>query len=79
MRHTPEERSSPWKILGAIKGQRDKMVERKMFSACSTHGDLRDGQKILLESRKGGAHMKNLDVSVRIVLDWILEQQDVRV
>ena len=28
------------------------MVESEEFSACSTHGDLRDGQKILLESRK---------------------------
>jgi len=25
------------------------------------------------------AHMKNLDVSGRIILNWILEQQDVRV
>jgi hypothetical protein len=54
------------------------MMESEKFSACSTHGELRDGQKVLLESYKRGAHMKNLAVSGRIVLNWILEQQDVR-
>jgi hypothetical protein len=50
MRNIPEERRSPPKILDAIKGQRDLMVKTEQFSACSTHGDLRDGQKMLLES-----------------------------
>jgi hypothetical protein len=53
------------------------MVENEKFSACSTHRELRDGQKVLLECHKGGTHLKNLDVSGRIVLNWILEQQDV--
>jgi len=35
------------------------MVESEEFSACSCHGDLRDGQKILLETTKRSPYEKS--------------------